>query len=73
MGTMGSHYIRIEDIEIKSEEDLDILIEKAKELYLWKREARVIKKSDDDIDLEKIFENESAAKKGDNKEEFVSV
>ncbi len=74
---MSDNYVKIADVEIGGSEPLETLIERAKALYLWKFEARQVKKTEDDVNLEKIFdeapEEPTNASKKNNKKEFFSV
>ncbi|MDD4281230.1 MAG: hypothetical protein PHW58_03245 [Candidatus Methanofastidiosa archaeon] len=73
---MPERYIKIGDIEVGGSEPLGELIEQAKTLYVWKYETRQAKKTEDDVNLEKIFEEtvaESPAPPKKGKKDFVSV
>jgi len=66
--------VKIGDIELSGLESLDTLIVKAKELYLWKMEAKPMARSESDIDLEKIFEGSGSPEGPPPKEnEFFNV
>ncbi|HOP09366.1 MAG TPA: hypothetical protein PK718_02940 [Candidatus Methanofastidiosa archaeon] len=65
--------MKIGDIELSGLENLDTLIAKAKELYLWKMEAKPILKSENDIDLEKIFEGARPETPESKENEFFNV
>lgn len=73
---MPNNYVKIADVEIGGSEPLESLIEQAKTLYLWKFEARQVKKTEDDVNLEKIFDEAPTepikGSKRDDKE-FFSV
>lgn len=74
---MPENIVRIADVEVGGSEPLDQLIERAKELYLWKFDARQIKKTEEDVDLEKIFDEappqQARPSKNGKKKEFFSV
>ncbi|MBN1786281.1 MAG: hypothetical protein JW825_04770 [Candidatus Methanofastidiosa archaeon] len=68
---INGNFVKIGDIELSGLESLDTLIVKAKELYLWKMEAKPLQMNESDIDLEKIFNEKNAPNPKDN--EFFSV
>ena len=70
---INGNFVKIGDIELSSLDSLDTLIAKAKELYLWKIEARPIVKSENDIELEKIFEERTKPDEDTKQSEFFNV
>jgi len=70
---INGNFVKIGDIELSSLDSLDNLIAKAKELYLWKIEARPIVKSENDIELEKIFEERTKPDEDTKQSEFFNV
>ena len=75
--SMPENYVKIADVEVGGSEPLEALIERAKSLYLWKFEARQAKKTEEDVDLEKIFDEspqpQPRVPKKNDKKEFFSV
>lgn len=71
--TKTANFVKIGDIEISSFESLDVVIEKAMDIYAWKMEVKKAKKSGEEIDLEQIFEETPKKKKPSAKKEFFSI
>ncbi|MHC1605472.1 MAG: hypothetical protein ACXQTP_05845 [Candidatus Methanofastidiosia archaeon] len=71
MPQQNNNFVKIDKIELSGAEDVDKLIEKAKELYLWKTGVDKHTRGSRDLDLEKVFnEGEGrTVKKG----EYVNV
>ena len=74
---MPDNFVKIADVEVGGSEPLEQLIQRAKELYLWKFDARQVKKTEADVDLEKIFDEappqQATPEPSTDKKEFFSV